>query len=225
MSVGSPIKRQSLQKMVYERLRHAILAREIEPGEQLKIGELAASFKVSAIPVREALRQLEAESMITFGPQKRIVVNQLSLEDLHDIYSMLYPLEEMAVKKCFEHLNSRSIDELEKTFLKTTVQELSTSEWLNLNWDFHNKIYELAGSPRLTQVVGSLRTGIRPYLCLSFKDSRRISQANKEHASILKAFKTVDWKTCKKAVRQHLKNGCDAIDALLRQESQSAPDR
>ena len=78
MILGTPLKPQSLQQLVYQTIRQAILEREIEPGEHINIRKLAEKLSVSTMPVREALRQLEAEGMVNFNSNKRIVAGQLS---------------------------------------------------------------------------------------------------------------------------------------------------
>ncbi|GAG18410.1 unnamed protein product, partial [marine sediment metagenome] len=93
MILDTPIKKQSLQKMAYQSLRQAILEREIEPGAVIKISKLAKKLNVSTMPVREALRQLEVESMVSFNSNKSIVASRLSRDELHDIYDLRIPLE------------------------------------------------------------------------------------------------------------------------------------
>jgi DNA-binding GntR family transcriptional regulator len=220
VAIGPPIKKQSLQKVVYDRLRDAILAGKLEPGRQVKIGELAADLNVSAVPVREALRQLEAEGMVSFKPNRRVVVNELSEADLHDIYSLLIPLEQIALEKCSIALGPSSLKALKATHQKMLRSQIAGSDWIELNWLFHHKICELTGSPRLMKMVGSLRTSIRPYFYLVVRDETRIVQANREHALLVDALERGDLAEGKKILRKHLKNGCRAIDHLLKQESQ-----
>src|SRR5271157_4840258 len=98
-TLEQPIKKQSLQKIVRETLRQAILEREIEPGGQININKVAEKLGVSSMPIREALRELEAEGMVTFGFNKRILASQLSRSELYDIYSIRIPLEEIALSK------------------------------------------------------------------------------------------------------------------------------
>jgi DNA-binding GntR family transcriptional regulator len=220
-ALGPPVKKQHLQKAVYQRLRRSVLTGKLEPGMQIKIGELATNLNVSANPVREALRQLEAEGMVSFQPNKRIIVNKLSQEDLHDIYSILIPLEQIALEKCFNSLNSRDLVSLKASYQKMVRGDIGESDWIELNWLFHHKIHELTRSPRLVKMLGNLRSNIRPYFYLVVKDKSRTEQANREHELLLDAFKKKDRSGAKKVLRQHLRNGCKAIDKLLKQQSDS----
>jgi DNA-binding GntR family transcriptional regulator len=219
--LGPPIKKQHLQKTVYKTLRRSILSGKLEPGTQIKIGELARNLSVSANPVREALRQLQVEGMVSFQPNKRIIVNRLTKEDLHEIYSILIPLEQIAVEKCLKSLNSRVLADLEATYKEMLSSKISNSRWIELNWAFHHKIHDLTGSPRLSKMLGSLRTSINPYFQLVMKDGSRRKQGNHEHKLILQALKKKDRSAAKKALRQHLRIGCKAIDNVLEREKDS----
>jgi DNA-binding GntR family transcriptional regulator len=221
VSLGPPIKKQPLQKVVYARLREAILTSALEPGCQIKIGELAEGLNVSAVPVREALRQLEAEGMVRFQANRRVVVNDISEADLRDIYSILIPLEQIALEKCLKYLEPSSLKAIKAFHRKMSYPEIAGLDWIELNWLFHHKICELTRSPRLMQMVGSLRTSIRPYFRLVVRDKERIVQANEEHEQLLDALETGDLAEGKRVLRRHLKNGCKAIEHLLRQESKA----
>jgi DNA-binding GntR family transcriptional regulator len=206
MTFGPPLRKQSLQKMVYDRLRQAILVRQIEPGEQIRIGHLAESLNVSTIPVREALRQLESEEIIIFGPQKQISVNTLSGEDIEEIFSILLPLEEISLERClgrFDEEGLRRLDEIhsEMENLKENTGELSV-----LDSSFHVEIHAVSGSPRLSRMIQGLRNKITPYLRLSFNDAGWREQVNQDHALLLDAMRQRTWSDVKKALQNHLEN-------------------
>ena len=135
-SLGPPLRKQSLQEMVYQRLREAIFSSTFLLGQQIKIGLIAQELNVSALPVREALRRLEAEGLVTFEKKKKIVVNQLSREDLFDIYSTMIPLEEISFEKCFSNLDNYKLKELERVYLKITQPDVLGQKWVSLNSSF-----------------------------------------------------------------------------------------
>lgn len=220
MSLNTPIKKLSIHQIAYGKLRRAILYREILPGEQIKIGELAKQFGVSSIPIREALRQLESEGLVTFSQNKRILVNRISLEDLHDIYSILIPLEEIAIDRCFLTISENDLISMEELLNQMHQEGLTRSDRIQLNWKFHQWIHHLTGSPRLEQILDNLYTGIQPYLTFSYEDNARVLEANREHADLLAALKRQDIDFSKKIMRSHLKNGQRYIEILLRQEAE-----
>lgn len=215
LAIGSAINKKTLSSQVYDRLHSAILSGKIRPGTHLKMGELAERLNVSAVPVREALRHLEAEGLVTFSPNKKITVNVLSEEDLHDIYFVLMPLEELCLESAFGNLNGHRYQKLQDLALKMKSVG-AIREWVDLNWHFHAQIHEAAGSPRLLKILKGLRSSIKPYFHLSLLDEKRVNQANLEHEEMLEAFQTGDIKNAKTILKQHLENGHRAIERLLR---------
>lgn len=215
MLLSTPIKKQSLQKMVHGTLRQAILEREIEPGELINIRNLAEKLDVSTMPVREALRQLEAEGLVTFTSNKRIVANRLSRKELYDIYSIRIPLEEMAISKCFDSRDRNSLRRLEELHRQMAKEGVIGTKWFNLNRTFHLKLYEMSGSSRLFQILEGLWNSTGPYLLLFSGSEKAVTKANKEHALILKALREGDKTSAKKILREHLRNGLKAIESQL----------
>jgi DNA-binding GntR family transcriptional regulator len=212
MILGTPLKKQSLQNMVYQTLRQAILEREIEPGEHINIRKLAERLSVSTMPVREALRQLEAEGMVSFNSNKRIVASQLSRSELYDIYSIRIPLEEMALLKCFERKYESELRHLEELQRQMSKPDLIGVEWFNLNRAFHMKLHEMSGSLRLYQILQGLWNSTGPYLRIYSEDKRAVIKGNQEHKLILKALRNGDRTGAKRVLRKHLRNGLKAIE-------------
>ena len=215
MILGTPIEKQSLQKMVRNILRQAILEGEIKPGEKLNIRKLAEKLMVSAMPIREALRELEAEGMISFHSNKRITASRLSKIELNDIYAIRIPLEKIALMRCFDLTNRGSLKELEELHRKMSRPHVIGKEWFNLNQAFHMKLHEMSGSPRLFQILQGLWNSTGPYLRI-FSDHRNaIKRANEEHSLILQALRKGDRNLAKKVLEKHLKNGMKIIEVSL----------
>ena len=215
MILDTPIKKQSLQKMAYESLRQAILEREIEPGAVIKISKLAEKLNVSTMPVREALRQLEAENMVSFNTNKSIVARRLSRDELHDIYDLRVPLEIMALLKCIDRCDKQGYKRLEELHRKMSKKRISGAEWFNLNRYFHLSLYEMSGSPRLCKFLQELWNSTGPYLRIFSESEKAVTRANREHALILETLKSGDRAKAKKVLRKHLKNGLWVIESLL----------
>jgi DNA-binding GntR family transcriptional regulator len=215
MILGTPIQKQSLQKMVRETLRQAILEREIEPGEQINIRKLAEKLAVSTMPVREALRELEADGMISFQSNKRILASQLSRAELNEIYAIRIPLEEIALLKCLERKDKAGLRQLEELHRQMEQPGVSGTEWFNLNRAFHMKLHEMSGSTRLFQILQGLWNSTGPYLRLFSDSAKAVYQANQEHDQILKSIRQNNPMQAKKVLRSHLRKGLKTIEAAL----------
>jgi DNA-binding GntR family transcriptional regulator len=218
MILGTPIQKQSLQKMVLDTLRQAILEREIKPGEQINIRKMAEKLAVSTMPIREALRELAAEGLITFQSNKRILANRLSRKEFYEIYAIRIPLEEMALLKCLERQDKSGIKRLEELHRQMSRNGVVGTEWFNLNRAFHMKLHEMSGSARLFQILQGLWNSTGPYLRLFSGREEAVHRANEEHAMILEAIRHNDPSQAKKILRSHLKNGLKTIEAALEEE-------
>lgn len=218
MVLGVPIQKQSLQKMVCEALRQAILEREIKPGEQINIRKLAEKLSVSTMPVREALRELEAEGLVTFNSNKRILAKRLSQDDLYEIYAIRIPLEEIALLKCLDRRDKQGLKRLEELHKQMSKPQVSGAQWFNLNRTFHMKLHEMSGSARLFQILQGLWNSTGPYLRLFSDRDEAVQRANEEHALILEAISHNNPVQAKKVLRSHLKNGLKTIEAALEED-------
>ncbi len=218
MVLGVPIQKKSLQKMVCEVLRQAILEREIKPGEQINIRKLAEKLSVSTMPVREALRELEAEGLVSFNSNKRILARALSRDDLFEIYSLRVPLEEIALLKCLDRQDKPGLKRLEELHRQMSKPQIIGTEWFNLNRAFHMKLHQLSGSSRLFKILQGLWNSTGPYLRLFSDQEEAVQRANEEHALILEAIRQNDPVRAKKVLRNHLKNGLKTMEAALEED-------
>ena len=201
--------------MAYQSLRQAILEREIEPGAVIKISKLAKKLNVSTMPVREALRQLEVENMVSFNSNKSIVANRLSRDELHDIYDLRIPLEVMALLKCFDCCDRQGLKRLEELNRKMSRKGINGAKWFNLNRNFHLSIFEMSGSPRLCKILQGLWDSTGPYLRIFSESEKAVNRANREHTLIIESLKNGDRAKAKKVLRKHLRNGLWVIESNL----------
>lgn len=215
MILDTPIKKQSLQKMAYQSLRQAILEREIEPGAVIKISKLAKKLNVSTMPVREALRQLEVESLVSFNSNKSIVASRLSRDELHDIYDLRIPLEVMALLKSFDRSDKKGFKRLAELNRKMSKKGVNGAKWFNLNRAFHLCIFEMSGSVRLCKILEGLWNSTGPYLRIFSESEKAVTRANREHTLILEALRDGDRVNAKKVLRKHLRNGLWVIESHL----------
>lgn len=142
----SAIRRQSLTSAVAEKLRDMIIRGEIPERAQLRQDAIATQYQVSRIPVREALRQLDAEGLITIVPNRGAVVPALSPEDIEELFSIRALLEPEVLKLSIPRLTVEDFSEAESV-LRKYVSELRRqdhlSAWGRLNWQFHSILYSI----------------------------------------------------------------------------------
>jgi len=205
---------------VVEAIRKGILAGEYLMGEKLDQKLLAEKLGVSIIPVREGLRQLEAEGLIRIVPHRGAFVVELSIAELKEIYLIREVLEGLAAELAVPNLDPSTLHQLESLLEQMTeaTAEQDFSRLLELNRAFHFTIYEAARCPILLQIIASLwdRSSLcrRVYLYLP----GRASQALAEHEEIYQASKQRDIQWAHQAVRKNVRQTIEGILARLNQE-------
>ena len=125
-SSSSVIHFGHVQEAVVDRIRDMIVSGRLKPGDRLRQDELAATFGVSAMPIREALRQLQAEGLVTFEPRRGAAVSTLSVSEYEEIYLMREALEILAVRWAVEDFDRVPIDRMRQ--LLTEIEDAEAHE-------------------------------------------------------------------------------------------------
>lgn len=196
--------RQTAHEFVRSVLRRAILSGELSGGARLVQAELASLLEVSTTPVREALRELASEGLIRFDPHRGAVVQELSGEELREIYAIREILEPVALRQAVPKLTDEVIDRL-RVLHEKMAQEPHSADWVDANRRFHMTIYEAAASPRLASIIGGLEDASVMYIGASLKEvPSLLSDAVHDHGEILKALERRDAEGAVEAVVRHL---------------------
>jgi DNA-binding GntR family transcriptional regulator len=144
------------QDLVLTSLREAILAGVLSPGARLRQEELADRFGTSRIPVREALRALEYEGLVTSEPNRGFTVTELDADDVEEVYDLRIVLESHAVRVALPLLTDEDIAELDDLFAQMT-NAASPDEQLAARERFYIRLYSVSGRPRLVGLIARLR--------------------------------------------------------------------
>lgn len=200
--------------LITEVLREAILKGILEGGMQLRQDKIARSFGVSRIPVREALRQLEAEGLVVFKPHRGAVVSTLSTEEIREIYEIRIALETMAIQLAIPQLTEEDLARAER-ILEEIDQEADTGRWSELNREFHATLYAPANRPHLFSLINTHRTNVDRYLRIYISVMKRKRRSQLEHRRILEACKRRDGEGAVKALEEHLRGASEQLIAYL----------
>lgn len=194
-------ERDTLHLKVCHILREAILKGEFEPGERLVQEELAKALKVSRMPIREALRKLEAEGLLTIEPHRGAVVKGFHIEDIIEIYELRAQFERMAVEQSVERMSEEDIAKLEELVLKMDGIT-DTEEFVEANIAFHKTLVKGCSWNRLLTFIGTLWNGFpqqTPHIITG-----QLITSKKEHKEILEAVKQKDAKKAAQLLAEHV---------------------
>lgn len=205
---------------VVDAIRRGILAGDYPVGERLDQKLLAEKLGVSIIPVREGLRQLEAEGLIRLIPHRGAFVAELSVAELREIYLIREVLEGLAAELAVPNLDSSAFHQLERLLdqMEEATAEQNFDLLLELNRTFHFTIYEATNCPLLLQIIVGLWDRSALYRRVYIHLPERASQALAEHKEIYQASKQRDALWAHQAVRKNVRQTVEGILARLDQE-------
>jgi DNA-binding GntR family transcriptional regulator len=213
----------SITEVVYQTLKQEISHGILGPG-QIHLRKLAERFGVSAVPVREALRRLEAEGLISFGSNRRITINRLTQTSLNEIFAIRIEIEALAVKHAVTELIStpREITMLKKLLLEMDQLESSPGDWQTANERFHKTIYSFAHMPRLESIIGSLWATSEPYIRLYIRSVHGFRESQEEHKTMLRQIEAGDAEGASSTLRQHLAGTLEVLRGRISEDREAA---
>lgn len=197
-----------LRELVFTTLRQAILKGEIQPGERLMEIQLAEKMGVSRTPIREAIRKLANEGLVTMIPRKGAVVAGISEKMLMDVLQVRMTLEKMAYECAFRCINDEQIEELkeaEKEF-EEAVKSNDLVKIAEVDEKFHFIIYNAAQNDKLKEILANLRENMYRYRMEYAKNKESRDQLIKEHNRMIETLIKRDSIEGLKIVEEHIRN-------------------
>lgn len=205
----------SASEVIAQYLREAIIAGSFADDEPLRQDDIARLFNVSKIPVREALKRLEAEGLVQFFRHRGAMVTRISEEELAQIFEVRILLEVQAIRLALPNLTE---DDLERA-RRICDQLLADDEighWAQLNWAFHSCLYEAAQRPFLVNLIRSIHDKIERFLRMQMSLSQDGKmRADREHRDILAACASRDEARVTQLVEQHIAGVCQTLQQYL----------
>jgi DNA-binding GntR family transcriptional regulator len=195
------VKRQTLADSVYVQLKAAIMRGRLRDGTQLKQGELATQLGVSRVPVREALRRLQAEHLVVAEPFQCFVVTSLDANQVMELIELREELEVFALKRT---LGSDVLPHRIRT-AKTAAKSLTLSQddesWLAADREFHRELN--GATTAVGTIIEDVRERVHRYHLSAPALLERRREVLKEHASLIAALEQGDEDALEAAVRYH----------------------
>lgn len=195
-------------------LRAAILSGRLPGGTALGQEDLAVAFGVSRMPVREALRKLEAQALVDFTPHKGAVVTAISASDAADIYAIRMALEPATFERSIPNLSADDVARAEGLIAEMD-SEPDQGRMGELNRRFHMTLYGAAGCPRLMALTESHLVSFDLYLRFHLVANGRAHLGQDEHRAMLAAARQRDIQQAVKVLRAHISTAAQTIHAFF----------
>ena len=197
------IQRLSASDHVAQILKKAIVDGVLPAGELLRQDEIASHFHVSKIPVREALKHLEAKGLVTFLPNRGAVVASLSAAEIGEYMEIRAMLEARAARLSAPLIDEQAIASA-RQHLAAFALATDAGRWGELNWLFHSTLYAAAERPILLAEIRSLYNKVERYVRALLSITTELPTTLYEHSEILDAFVRRDPDAAAELTRAHV---------------------
>jgi len=224
MAINRKIKRQGLPETLAESLRERILNGEFREGDALIQDAIASEYDVSRMPVREALRQLEAWGLVVMQLHKGAVVSSIPTEQIAELYELRAMLEcdllERSIPRLTDAQLANSLAILGE--LDGSYKSRNFADWGRLNWEFHRSLYLAAERVQTLAVVQGINLQTARYVRLQLLLTRAFKDAEQEHRHLLKLCEQRDVAKAVSFLKDHILDSGRKLLVALRKSRTAA---
>jgi DNA-binding GntR family transcriptional regulator len=215
---------RTVRELVQHRLMEDIQSGRIRPGERLREAELAERYGVSRAPVREAVRALEGQRVVSFRANRGTIVTLLSRAELEEIYDVVLALEKLALAPLKRPVAAQDLAPLEKAYAQM-ARTRNPETWLARNDEFHLHLYRLGGRLRVCRMVEDLLGALLPYAQVwARQDDSRLARANAEHRKLLDSLAAGDFRLLRQLTTNHRLRAKEQIASALNEPNEPIAD-
>jgi DNA-binding GntR family transcriptional regulator len=201
---------RALYEEVAELLRQRIFQRQLEPGSWIDEMKLAEEYGISRTPMREALKVLAAEGLVTMKVRRGAYVTEVSEQDLNEVYHLLALLESDAAAVVARQASDAQLQQLQALHAELEAAQGDREKFFAVNERFHMRLLELAGNRWRNQMVADLRKVMKLNRHNSLLKSGRIEESLLEHRAVLEALLRRDADATMQRMQDHFRNGLEA---------------
>lgn len=195
-----------LGEIAKQRIIQGIQEREFRPGARIPEREICESLGISRTPVREAVRQLQAEGLLVLTPHQGVVVAELSIQQITEIYAIRKILEEFACANAARFATDAEIVVMESILDRSEQMTDDLPVFHRLGKSFHNAIYRAARNQYVLQILEGLDVTFSLLPGLTYEVDDRLQVAMAEHRALFEAIRDRDEEKAKELARIHMEN-------------------
>ena len=194
----------SAQQQAYWFLRDQIQSGQLAGGARIKPEDIAMRLGISRMPVREAIRQLDTEGLLTIRPNRGAIVTMFSPDSLSELFEMRAVLEGLCARIATAAFDEDAGDELTLLLNRMNRSQGDIDVWIERHDAFHDFICRRANRPRLLAEVRKLRAAVEPYLRLSQTDPVSIGDSARQHQELIDVLLAGDPERAEAVMRLHI---------------------
>lgn len=211
-----------LRDVVFNTLRQAILTGELKPGERLMEIHLANRLGVSRTPIREAIRKLELEGLVTMIPRRGAEVAQITEKSMNDVLEVRRAMDALCVELACDRITPEELEQLKEAcdVFEAAVKTRDVKKIAQADVALHDIILRATGNQRLIQLVNNLSEQMYRYRFEYIKDSSQHERLVEEHRVIYQSIVQKDKETASQAAKTHIDNQEKSIIRQIRLDHQ-----
>lgn len=205
------------REYIYKAIKADITSGRLQPHERLLETKLAEQYGVSRSPIREAIRQLEIERLVTVEKRKGATVTKLSIAEVNEIYSLRTILEGYSASLAVKRFTSRDRTALEE-FKQLLIEYADASrhaQWLEVGIRFHAYFSKNSGNLTLSKYIEDLVNRVHRYQYIVTTNTASLAQHTAEHLEIIEAALAADPELTRKKMQQHLRSVHAELEKIL----------
>ncbi|MBB2485675.1 GntR family transcriptional regulator [Mitsuaria sp. WAJ17] len=210
MPVSTPFAQRPLYEEVAEQLRQRIFSRQLEPGSWIDELKLCGELGISRTPMREALKVLAVEGLVTMRPRRGAYVTEMSERDVREAYQLLALLESDAAARVSQRATAEELAELQALHAQLEAAIGERERFFALNEAFHLRLLELEGNRWRQQIVTDLRRVMKLNRHHSLFKQGRLAESLQEHRDLMQALVERRPDQVAQRMRLHFENGLNA---------------
>jgi DNA-binding GntR family transcriptional regulator len=208
---SAPLPRLALYEEVAEVLRQRIFSHELAPGSWIDELKIAEEIGISRTPMREALKVLAAEGLVTMKVRRGAYVTEISEKDLREVYHMLALLESDAAAVVARTASSAQLEKLQMLHDALEDSSQDREQFFAVNERFHMELLALADNRWRDQMVADLRKVMKLSRHDSLLKQGRIANSLQEHRTLMQALRSREPQAAMQAMQDHFSNSLDAV--------------
>ena len=210
------INKATLHMQIADSLREMIMTGELKEGDRINENELCVSMGISKTPLREALRFLSGEGLISLVPNRGSFVTKPTIEEIKEMFEVMSVLEGVCARAATVKMSPAEFAAIQQLHekLEREFERRDQKKYIHINNHYHAYIQELAGNRTLNQIVNGLRKKILMYRFQSLNLSGRFDDSIKEHRELLNAFRDRNARKAEKIMKLHLIRQSAALEKL-----------
>ena len=211
--MNTKLNNRALYEDVADRLREQIFSKQLAPGSWLDEQSLAEQLGISRTPMREAIKVLASEGLVTIKMRRGAYVTEVVRKDLEQIFTILSLLEGEAARETANKATEEELNQLDYWHhrLEKAAADRDIEQFFEINGKFHELIQEIAGNRWMNGVIADLRKVLKLHRRDSLTSTGRLQNSLIEHRAILNALLKRDPVGAETAMRKHLARGLEAL--------------